>query len=678
MKLSRVRVVFSLVLFALPMSATLVAGCASQDTAGDIANTGDANVGVATQAASTADVTKVTLTVSGPGIPTAIVKDLKFVNGQWAGKLSGIPVGSDRVFLAEAYDATNTILYTGGASGVTITKGETTSVALVLQQKTPPNPFANGAPQISSLVASAAEAAPGAPVALAVTATDPDNDALTYAWTATGGSLANAATATPIWTAPLTDGTQTLSVSVTDGNGGQAGMSVQLKTNSKGSAEVSTTFNNWPVVTQVAAAPGQLQPGDSSILTVTATDVDGDALTYAWSDNCGGSFSSTLADAPTWTAPATTPSGGTCTLTVSVSDGRGGAASGELLIGVNLPDANLPPVIDQYFQSADAVSATEQVNLWVSASDPEGAAVSFTWAASGGTLGTATDTASSSELMWTAPSTSGTYSVTATVTDASGLTTTLPFAVDVLCVSDSDCSSGYSCDSESHCVPDCGSGDTANLVSYWTFEDASGTTVTDSRGANSGSIYGSSTWTPSGKVGWGLSNVSGGGVSIVDDPSLRITGDITLEAWVYRTAGGNGMEAIINRADPAYYMYRRSYALDANAEFEIGVGNDDYPVWAGREETPFGQWLYLVGVYDGSSNPSGGLRLYLNGALVRFEAKTGNMRTSGDHVRIGQYSVINQYFVGTIDEVAIYDRALSANEVAAHYQRSSTGSHYCR
>jgi hypothetical protein len=342
-------------------------------------------------------------------------------------------VGSGRTFLAQAYDASNTLLYEGQVTGVTISQGSTAAVFILLQQKTAPSPFRNSAPRINSLVASSTQVEPGQSATLSVTATDADGDTLSYAWTTTAGTLANATAAGATWTAPTTEGPYTVNVSVMDGKGGQAGFSLVINVlAAKSRASVTTSFNTWPVVSQVSVTKGQLLPGASTGLDVTAVDPDGDTLTYTWSDNCGGSFSSTTAKSPTWTAPATQPASGTCTMSVAPNDGRGGSTQGSLSITIGLPEVpNASPVIDQTFQSADTVAAGGTLNVLVVAHDPEGTALSFTWSTSGGTLGTPTTSASQSEVLWTAPASGGPFTLTAVVQDAGGAQATQTFTVSL-------------------------------------------------------------------------------------------------------------------------------------------------------------------------------------------------------------------------------------------------------
>jgi hypothetical protein len=415
--------------FVPVLALALAAACGGETTA-----VGEASIGVSAQALTANDISRVTITVSGSGISPNITRNMVKTAGQWGGTLGGIPVGSDRTFLAQAYDASNHLLYEGQASPVAITQDSTAAVFILLQQKTAPSPFSNSAPRISSLVAASTQLEPGQSTTLSVTATDADGDTLSYAWTATAGTLANATTANPTWTAPTTEGQQTLNVSVTDGKGGQAGFSLVINVLAgKGKASVTTTFNTWPVVSQVSVDKGQLLPGDSAQLDVTAVDADNDILTYTWSDTCGGSFSSTTVKNPSWKAPSTPPSSGTCTVSVAPKDGRGGSTQGSITITLGLPPVpNATPVIDQTFQSASTVAAGGTVDVAVSAHDPEGTALSFTWSVSGGgTLGTPTTSASQSEVLWTAPSSGGPFTLTVEIKDAGGAKTTQTFTVSL-------------------------------------------------------------------------------------------------------------------------------------------------------------------------------------------------------------------------------------------------------
>ncbi|RKH76247.1 hypothetical protein D7Y21_39165, partial [Corallococcus sp. AB045] len=377
---------------------------------------------------------RVTLTVSAADLSADVVANLQNTGGQWRAVLGAIPVGANRTFRAQAFDSSDTQVYEGQATGVTITSGTTAAVIIVLQQTTAPTPFVNSAPKITGLTASSSRVDVNESVTLAVTDTDADDDARSYAWTATGGTFVDETTASPTWTAPATEGTYTLNVSVTDGKGGQAGISLKIAVvRARGAATVAVAFNTWPVATQVTGTPSsQVAPGGIVSLDVAAVDADNDALTYRWADDCGGSFSATTEQRPTWAAPASAPPSAVCKVTVSLNDGRGGSTTGQLGINVGLPQIpTRPPVIDQLFQSTDTVAVNGTVTLVVSAYDPEGAALTFTWSATSGKLGTPVTSASQSEVLWTAPALGASSLITLVIQDASGQKTTQTFAISL-------------------------------------------------------------------------------------------------------------------------------------------------------------------------------------------------------------------------------------------------------
>lgn len=86
----------------------------------------------------------------------------------------------------------------------------------------------------------------------------------------------------------------------------------------------------------------------------------------------------------------------------------------------------------------------------------------------------------------------------------------------------------------------------------------------------------------------------------------------------------------------------------------------------GTSALPTSVWSQLAVTYDGST-----LRLYVNGTEVSSRAASGLLTSSsGATLRIGGNAVWGRYFRGRIDEVRIYDRALSAGEVVADRDRA--------
>jgi hypothetical protein len=201
------------------------------------------------------------------------------------------------------------------------------------------------------------------------------------------------------------------------------------------------------------------------------------------------------------------------------------------------------------------------------------------------------------------------------------------------------------------------------LVAAYSFNEGSGTAVTDASGnGNTGAISGA-TWTTSGRFGGALSfNGTNAWVTVNDAPSLDLTTAFTMEAWVNpRMPLGWQVVALKEQSnDLVYAMYANTPADNPSSVASIGgIAFAAVPA-QGDLEVPANVWTHLTTTYDGST-----LRLYSNGVEVGNLAVSGQMPVSPGPLRIGGDSIWGEYFDGLIDEVRIYNRALTPAEIQA-------------
>jgi alpha-tubulin suppressor-like RCC1 family protein len=527
------------------------------------------------QSLSAGDVVRVELTVSGAGMTTrtdALVKS----GPQWVGILGQLPEGDGRTFRGEALDAAGKVLYAGAATGVRITAAQSTTVALVLQEVGAPAPFENAAPVITSVVASSATVTPGGSVALQASAADANpGDALTSAWTASAGTFSAPSSLATTWTAPGTMGPVVLTLTVTDSKGATATLGLTLTVvPGTGSAAVNVSVNTWPRVTRITATPSAVAVGEATTVSVSASDVDADALSYQWTSSCQGTWTEASTSNPRFTPTAQPPVEGVCarcTLTATVEDGRGGRGTGTLGICVgSTATARFPPEVTETFQSIATVPASgDTVVFRVRAKDPQDSALTFTWTASAGSLGTASSGAVTSEVLWTAPMCipSGvTPAAEVTVTNALGLSTRATLVLQ----------------GGNACVPTHVRRMVANAFGSAALRH-DGTVW--SWGRNYYGQVGNGT-TSSRTVPGPIPDLTGiVAVSMGEDHSLALTPEGTVWGWGGNYSGQMGDGTLTNRLSPFQMPDLTGVAAVAAGGIHSLVLNQDGTVWAwGRNE----------------------------------------------------------------------------------------------
>jgi hypothetical protein len=196
------------------------------------------------------------------------------------------------------------------------------------------------------------------------------------------------------------------------------------------------------------------------------------------------------------------------------------------------------------------------------------------------------------------------------------------------------------------------------LVAGYGFDAGTGTSAVDSSGNNNtGTLGGGAGWAL-GKFGTaatfdGLNDV----VTVPDSASLDLTTAMTLEAWVLPNTALDWRSLIFKAgsSDLVYGMYESTNANVPSAD--AVTGGTTRTAKGGTSLTP-GVWTHLTATYDGSN-----LRLYVNGVQAASTAATGNIQTSNGVLTIGGNSLFGEWYNGKIDEVRIYNRALSATEI---------------
>ena len=450
--------------------------------------------------------------------------------------------------------------------------------------------------------------AEGTAVSLQLSASDPDNDAIVFSAAALPpGLTVNPSTGVISGTPDFTSaGTYTTSVTAT-----AAGQS-------------DTESFQW-TITNTNRPPSLVNPGDRTnaetatiALQLVANDTDQDVLTYSAAGLPPGLTVNTVTGNITGTIQA--GSAGAYTVTVGVSDG---VVQPTATFIWTVTAAGTAPAVTMTAPVGGSTVAGS-ITVRATATDDVGV-LGVQFLVDGALLGSE-DVVAPYELTWnTTTAANGPHTLSARARDAAGNTTTsAPITVTVQNTS-------------------------VGLVAAWGFNEGTGSILGDSSGnGRTGTITGA-TWT-AGKYGQAL-NFDGNDLVTLSD--LDLTGPFTVMAWMQtRSVHTNDCASLVMKA--------RDYGFEiCQGRLYAAVGTSSgwtaYPSVA-LTSADLNVWKHVAMTYDGTT-----LRFYVGGTLVG--SPTGAHTTNNNLLRFGRWSSNGEFWNGLIDEVRIYNRALSQSEV---------------
>ena len=197
----------------------------------------------------------------------------------------------------------------------------------------------------------------------------------------------------------------------------------------------------------------------------------------------------------------------------------------------------------------------------------------------------------------------------------------------------------------------------AGLVAAYGFDEGSGATVTDASGNGNTGTVNDTTWSTTGKFGGALKfNGTNSLVTIPDSASLHLSTGMTLEAWVDPSTVSSAWRDVVYKANDNFYLE----ATSTNGSLpDAGmIAGGSYGDAFGTAKLTASAWAFLTETYDGSA-----LKLYVNGTQVASTPHTGAITTSTSPLQIGGDSLYGQYFAGLIDNVRVYNVALTAAQI---------------
>jgi hypothetical protein len=210
-------------------------------------------------------------------------------------------------------------------------------------------------------------------------------------------------------------------------------------------------------------------------------------------------------------------------------------------------------------------------------------------------------------------------------------------------------------------LPEPGTGD--GLVGHWAFNEVAGSTAADaSSNGHTGAITGAS-WT-TGRIGGALNFDGNDYVDMGDVLDFPSPADFTIAAWINPTTiDTSDQRTIVSK-------WAGSGSNERTFRFEIEKDRTMVVLLAAKENVvkgntvlQTGNWYHVALTVSQSDNT---VRLYVNGieedANTNFTTSLGN---SSQPLHIGNRSDNSQFYNGLIDDVRIYDSALSSGEVNA-------------
>jgi hypothetical protein len=196
-----------------------------------------------------------------------------------------------------------------------------------------------------------------------------------------------------------------------------------------------------------------------------------------------------------------------------------------------------------------------------------------------------------------------------------------------------------------------------------------------SDGVNNGSVV-DAVWVSNGKLGGAFDfNGTDGYIDVGNDSSLNFSDNFSVGVWFNNTGWGSKYDPVIMRNDADFNKYwYLSVGTSGTVSFVVGNATVECSINS-PTAISLDTWHHAVGTFNGT-----GCSLYLNGTLIANEINpVTNFSATDKNVYVGADMETNwessnvYYFNGTIDEVSVWNRTLSAEEVLNIYDRQKGG-----
>lgn len=382
--------------------------------------------------------------------------------------------------------------------------------------------------------------------------------------------------------------------------------------------------NHPPRVKALAADRPTVLRRDTTTIFCTAADLDNDSLVYTWQATQG----TILGVGPTvrWLSP---DSVGTYTIMCFIDDGRGGQDTAQVQVEVAL-FINHAPVITRLLARPRKIDLGASSQLTCIATDPDSDALSYAWSSNFGQI-----SGSGPTVTWTAPSTADNYFIFCTVSDSLG---------------------GRARDSTGIVVRDFSQNQTGDLVAYYPF---SGNANDSSGFNNNGTVYGAIlTSDRQGNLNSAyFFNGFTSHIRVPNDSSLNFEQAISVNFWMIVSTFYTREQYPISHGnwENRWKVSISNQRLRWTVKTTMGIKDLD-----SESLLETNRWYNVTVLYSGSD-----YEVWLDGELDAFSSWSGTILTTSIDLTIGQVLPTNSNynFHGTLDEIRIYNYALSVQEI---------------
>jgi hypothetical protein len=203
------------------------------------------------------------------------------------------------------------------------------------------------------------------------------------------------------------------------------------------------------------------------------------------------------------------------------------------------------------------------------------------------------------------------------------------------------------------------------LVGYWPFNEGAGNITVDASGnGHDGELIDNPSWVP-GKYGSALAfGVGSEYVVVPDDDALDLSEAVTYMGWFNLREAIAGQRRMMSKNDSIFFLF--DFSEPTSLDFLVKPDNDFAE--SVTIDWVLGEWYHFAGTYDGDA-----LRIYINGVLEGETPGVAPIATSDLDLWFGadDYNLPTTTFPGTLDEIRIYNVALTEGEIGEVMESST-------